>query len=427
MKQKEVNKKERIYQENNLFFELNESDLTAKLIESPQAKGSILIPKSITINSCIFQITSIGKNSFKSNSNIRSITFPKDSELKNIEGEAFYESSLTSLFIPSKVQELNEGWCRGTSSLINITVSPQNKYFSYIDDKFLVSTDKCILFFVRRDIKTLIIPSYIKQIASDSISYCQTLKTVQFQQDVNIFSIEKRAFSYSLLESISIPLSVVKIEDSAFAYCKKLKTVTFSINSQLDLINQNAFCGTLIESITIPSTVTKIDKFAFYGCSELKKVDFYENSQLLFIDKSAFADSMLEDISIPSKLSEIGECAFYNCKTRKIEFPPNSELKSIGSSAFSFSLIETILLPKSLACLNEEAFSSCENLVGIEFLGNNIVIKEECFYECENLCIVSFPNAQKIKMFIGDSLTSDLSVFTWNFAEIQLMETSYSD
>ena len=59
MKQKEVNKKERIYQENNLFFELNESDLTAKLIESPQAKGSILIPKSIHYQSHEFIVKSV--------------------------------------------------------------------------------------------------------------------------------------------------------------------------------------------------------------------------------------------------------------------------------------------------------------------------------------------------------------------------------
>lgn len=418
-------------QENGLSFEINRSNFTAKVTSSPQAKGSIQIPRFINFISQNFLVTSIGKCSFKSNSDIESISFPEDSQLLTIDEEAFDESSLNCLFIPSSVQELKESWCKRTKQLINISISPQNALFSYVDSNFIVTvSDKLTqnydtIVFARRDIETVTIPSNIKRIASDSFSYCQSLKSVKFSLNSEIASIGKSAFSYSSIESLSIPSNVINIdiEESAFSYCKCLKTVDFPNNIKLDLIDQNLFASTAIQSITIPSSVTIISKFAFYGCNSLKKVDFQENSELFFIDKSAFADSSLEHISIPSSLNEIGECVFYCCNIKKIEFPRDSDLEIIGSSAFSFTVIEAIHFPAKLKELSESAFDSCQNLVAVEFASERLSIGELCFNECENLIIVSFPNSTEIS--VDESSFSDVSpdftLYIKNFAQVKII------
>lgn len=418
-------------QECGLSFEINKSDFTAKVASSPQAKGSIQIPRFINFNSQNYLVTCIGKSSFKSNSNIESISFSEDSQLLTIDEEAFDESSLNSLFIPSSVQELKESWCKRTKHLINISISPQNALFSYVGSNFIVTiSDKLTqnydtIVFARRDIETVIIPSNIKRIASDSFSYCQSLKSVKFSLNSEITSIGKSAFSYSSIESLSIPLKVINIEESAFSYCKCLKTVDFPNNIKLNSIDQSLFSSTAIQSITIPSSVTEIGKFAFYGCNSLKRVDFQENSKLFFIDKSAFADSSLEHISIPSTLNEIGECVFYCCNIKKIEFPLDSDLEIIGSSAFSFTVIKAIHLPSKLKELNESAFDNCQNLVAAEFTSESLSIGELCFNECENLIMVSFPNSTEIN--VNESSFSDVSpdftLYIKNLAQVKIISS----
>ena len=84
----------KITEKSGLSFELNENDFTAKVISSPNAKGSIIIPHSVNHKSHEYLITSISEKSFKNNQKIKSIDFPADSELRSICNEAFSSSTL---------------------------------------------------------------------------------------------------------------------------------------------------------------------------------------------------------------------------------------------------------------------------------------------------------------------------------------------
>lgn len=72
------------------------------------------------------------------------IEFTKDSELRTIEKIAFEDSKIEIISIPSSVNQLQDGWCKGTSKLTNVLISPENNYFKYFDheNKIIISRNK---------------------------------------------------------------------------------------------------------------------------------------------------------------------------------------------------------------------------------------------------------------------------------------------
>ena len=114
--------------QDNLVYSLNDKEKTAKIINNNQANGDILIPRSIIYKSEEYIVTSIRKKSF-SDSNIKSIKFSPDSELKKIEKEAFSNSQIESILIPSTVSDLEEGWFHKAPNLNKVTVMKDNQYY----------------------------------------------------------------------------------------------------------------------------------------------------------------------------------------------------------------------------------------------------------------------------------------------------------
>lgn len=155
-----------------LTFEINK-DFTASIVNSYNARGDILIPSSIYHNSHKYIITKIKKRSFQKNENLKSIKFTEDSELRIIEKEAFFHSSIFELSIPKSVEELQEGWCSNLF-LTNIIISSDNKNFTYLDEEHKIIIGKSnknndffdVLVFASRDIKEAVIPPKIKHICS---------------------------------------------------------------------------------------------------------------------------------------------------------------------------------------------------------------------------------------------------------------------
>ena len=88
-----------------------------------------------------------------------------------------------------------------------------------------------------------------------------------------LMRLNKGAFAYSGLTSITIPDSVTSIGTYAFYRCSGLTSIT--IPNSVTLIDSSAFrnCSNLT-SITIPSSVTLIDSSAFEGCKNLTSIYF---------------------------------------------------------------------------------------------------------------------------------------------------------
>ena len=427
-----------IADKNGLSFELNSNDFTAKIINSPNAQGSIFIPRSIKHHKQEYVITKIGIGSFKSNKKITTITFPNNSELCTIDKCAFYNSTLTSIqipshvssigehafflcfnlkeiiftedselksidkdvfarssveqiFIPPSIEFLGEGWCCGTSKLTRILISKGNKHFSYADKEKKMVVCKSdinsdvfdVLVFVSRDVKSVIVPSEIKEIRSFAFDECYHLKSVLFADDSELKSINRYAFYHSTIEYLQIPNNVEELKNGWCCCVAKLNKVSISpLNTRFifngtDLIfgksNEKStdfdvlvFAFRDIKRAIIPSSIQTISPFAFDECDNLKTIEFSENSELSSIGEGAFSCSSLKKISIPNHVKCIKEETFSECRHLKlIEFSDDSELVSIESKAFIGSSLECISIPSSLEKLKNDWCSCTSKLFNV--------------------------------------------------------------
>ena len=150
-----------------------------------------------------------------------------------------------------------------TQLLNTLNIDPLN-YLDYIPDYFLRQSE----------IKSIIIPSYIKSIRRDAFAGCTGLT------------------------SVTIPDSVTSIGEAAFCDCSSLTSIT--IPNSVTSIGQSAFSGcTRLKNIIIPNSVTSIGTWAFSSCGVLTQIKYMGTisqwSKIHFGDKW-YEDSPIETI-----------------------------------------------------------------------------------------------------------------------------------
>lgn len=374
-----------------LNFEFNSNDYTAKVIESPNASGEVLIPTTVNYQNHDYIVTSISKYAFKSNIDIKSVNFPADSKLFHIEKKAFFKSSIQSIFLPQSIEKIEEGCFHSTQKLISVSVSPKNKFFQFYNRKFLVkksnekSAEYDILFFARRDIKEGQIPRFIKHICKYCFCDCKKLVSIQFSKDSKIISINKSCFFNSSIKSIQFPASLEILQEGWCKRTPQLKSINLSQNSKKfscidnqilleksDLKNENFdilnFAARDIKKAVIPSFIKVINASAFSECKQLKTVEFEDKTELEIIGKDSFHFTSIEKISIPSSVIKIDKKSFFFCKKLKtVEIPKESRLCSIGSLALGITSIDKFFIPKEVTLIDEKAFNNTNSLSSIEF------------------------------------------------------------
>lgn len=148
---------------------------------------------------------------------------------------------------------------------------------------------------------------------------------------------------------VEVPEGVTEISDYALYYCIKLNTVV------------------------IPNSLISIGKYAFSSCRTLSEIVFSGDSSLTFIDRASFSYcENLININIPKSLETIGISAFEGCRNLSaFSFEEGSNLKRIEMRAFE-------------GCISIISFNIPD---GVEFLGNGV------FYGCSNLEFIEIPDS----------------------------------
>lgn len=267
----------RVKLSNGLIAQLTESNLTAEIIESAKARGSVLVPRHIDYQSKKYLITRIGDNAFSENHIIDSLTFSADSAVRSIGNKAFSHSSLKSLFIPESLEELDDWWCFCAKNLVQIEVSPKNPNFSFINENFLIWKNKDV----------------------DANS----------RYDVLIFA------RRNITGEVEIPFNIRRIAPYAFDKCERFRSLLFCTTpeSMLKVMDYSAFCGCgNLEKIgPIPTSVITVGNCCFSFARKLSRVDF-----------------MSEKVSI-------GDYCFENCYSLSSASFPNARKVKIGEGAFN--------------------------------------------------------------------------------------------
>lgn len=146
------------------------------------------------------------------------------------------------------------------------------------------------------DITSLTLPSSIKKLGYESISFCMELKKV------------------------NVPASVEEIAEGTFGFCVGITDFTFEEGNNHFIMESNMLMTAdkkrLIHlfyaededatlNVTLPSTITAIDESALAGCRSVKEIKLHEGVEK--IGNDAFSFALLSSIEIPASVTFLGE------------------------------------------------------------------------------------------------------------------------
>jgi len=265
--------------------------------------------------------------------------------------------SITSIFLPSTLKSFNEKYFYTLKNLKEITVSPENPYYTCVNNCLISRSDKKIIL----GCDSSVIPS------NGSVVY-----------------IGRYAFSNYSGSEIEIPASVYLIDSFAFYGCSQLERVI--LNEGLTEICYSAFEGcTALSEINLPDSLTFMQN-PFPCCDKLDNIIINPETSLYHIsgnclirtaDKrivKAFDDSIIPD---DGSITKIGKAAFESCNSiEQIIIPEGVE--NIYESAFlNCSSLKEVDMPESLNELGSTAFKKCTSLERVVFRNDATVISAD--------------------------------------------------
>ena len=188
------------------------------IIENYVFQNCVSLP-SITIPE---NVTSIGIYAFMNCYNLTTINIP--SSVKSISQSAFFKcTSLTSVHIPASVETIGASAFNYTG-VISMTVDPGNTHFDSRNDcNAIIETESNKLLF---GCENTVIPN-------------------------TVTAIEKYAFEYRPITTMTIPSSVTNIETGIFYYCNNLTDLYVSWDDPSTLTLSSPFYGLTIENVKL--------------------------------------------------------------------------------------------------------------------------------------------------------------------------------
>lgn len=417
------------------------------------------------------QIASIGNLAF-SYTGISSFSFPESSSDIELGMQLFAGIELEEVYLSNSVTNIDKIF-DGCLSVGEITIAEGHENF-WLDGEnpIIYNKDKTSMLYIYGEIEGefaipegmidigesafngqtkitgLVLPSSLQKIGDSAFKGCTALKTVRFEGNSNLLTINANAFSgCTSLESIAVPDGVTEIGNSAFNGCTSLTSVSVpgsvttigssvfkgdtslnsvSLASGLVTLGKNMFQDcTALETIKLPSNAD-IPEYIFDGCTQLVAVTLPVSFQS--IGNYAFQDCALlawgEGLALPKELISIGSGAFSNnAALTKVTFP--THLESIGSNAFKNTGLTEVFIPNSVkdfgtrSTTNEytvstsvSVFSGCVNLTKVTFEEGSTLeaIAGSAFLDCEKLSEIILPSNLEL---IGNSAFKNTALTTF--------------
>ena len=344
---------------------------TATVI-SGSYSGNITIPTYITYNNNQYRVNTIGSGAFKDCKSLISVSIPG---IVTIIGDAFQNSSVTSVVVGNSLASFNPAAFKGCALLTTFSLPETNPNFC-IEDGVMFSKDKTKLVWYMKHLKTgtsYVIPDYVTYIGTYAFNECSNLVSITTHD--GIVGIGTGAFrECSALETFIIPDEVIRDK----------------INEGYTLPNyifENCFSLT---TVTIGKNVETISNTTFKGCNKLSKIIW--RSSKFNLPWSSASPLNESDNDFPNRIDtivfEADTVPAYICQTwKKLKMARFADgVKVIGQCALSeCDSLDTVELSNTLSVLRKRAFWSCKSLKSISIPYSVDTIGSGCFLSCKKL------------------------------------------
>ena len=219
--------------------------------------------------------TTLCPSSFNNFKDVKTVKFGVDSHMSVIEKLVFARHpSIINITLPPSITELGKQSFMSCPNLKTVTFEDESQLKIIGEQSF----SEC------RVLETVDFGknSCLTEIKKEAFQFCESLKTITIPKSVEKINDDCFYSCYNLTKIIFEDESQLKtIGKQSFFACRSLETVDFGQNSCLTEIKKEAFmfCGKL-ETITIPKSVKKINEFCFIYCKNLTKIIFEDKSNI---------------------------------------------------------------------------------------------------------------------------------------------------
>lgn len=336
----------------------------------------IVCPMTKTIdsgyNNWISGVDAIGEQAFYDCTGLSDVKLPEG--VKSIAKDAFLESSIKSLDLPSTVNSIDNTFVNNCPNLTKITVAEGNGSFKSHGSILYKgnTTDGFALFSC---------PSQL----SDNISSDKTL---------NLFDVEK-----------SLGGSLTALSPEAFNHNKTIETLILPDN--VENIPDRTFNGCVIKQLSVPYSLDAFGVSIMVDCNDFSKYLAYEESQcykntttvgsITYYTGNKFAVDNLGILydkehttlySVPAQYTPqsgngnfriydnirvIHSNCFQNTQNIKDVFIPQG-IMAVPHQCFMNSKVEKVTIPNSVVQLGQDMFTGCSNLKDVYFLTTSSVV-----------------------------------------------------
>lgn len=409
---------------------------------SIKALSSEAMAIQFKVNSIEFpaSLETIGSSSLRDCRVLKTITFPKDSNLTTISNGGISDCPfLQSITLPDKVKTISDrafAGCKALesihlslsletlsssafsscSSLSSITITQGNKNFILEEGSFFDS-GKTTAYLIAQNSTTFEIPDTLVTIGATSLQSCPDLTYLNVSSTHKKYTVNNQMLIDSTkkivlafiggLTSVQIPSDIVGLGTYAGSMLTKLKHV--DIPNKVEYIDEYCFSGSMLESIKLSSSVTEIRKCSFDGCTKLVDVEFPEEGAIKIMRQSFKDTSNLGVIDCKCNITSLEYQAFYGSGIKELYFRKEGFTETQDYVLSSTNKLQIVELPSSLELISKGCFTS-SNVHTIRF-GNNSKLSsigEVVFQGCTNLKELSF--GDKLKTILTSAFDSCVSL-----------------